>query len=355
MNWPKHGSNPQFLYKALNQEYPSNFIDFSTNINPLGMPEEIRNELIIGIDKLEHYPDSTGIELKNEIAKKENISTEEVLLGNGAAEIITIIGRWLQGEQVLICQPTFSEYEASCLQNQCLVKYISLDELETPSNVFRRFHSVRVIFLCNPNNPTGETLEKDVILNLLREAKKTSTYVIIDEAFYDFLEDEHTYSIYLHQYSNLIILRSLTKMYAIAGLRLGYALMERNLQEKLSVFLPHWNVNSLALRTGRIALTLDEFKEETKKHILKEKKRLFHYFDQNGYQYSLSRVNYYLLRDPSMGEQTELLNYLTKQGIVPRHTFNFPGLNGRWLRFAIKTESENNRLMEVLQTWKDRK
>ena len=137
----------------------------------------------------------------------------------------------------------------------------------------------------------------------------------------------------------MILLRSLTKMFAIPGLRLGYVIANREIIAKLSDYQPHWSVNSVALAIGNLCLEEDEYIENTVQFITSERKTLFHFMRKMALKFPLSKVNFYLLRDSRIKMiSIHCLQFLLKKGIVPRHTFNFPGLEGRWLRFAIRTQ-----------------
>jgi threonine-phosphate decarboxylase len=175
----------------------------------------------------------------------------------------------------------------------------------------------------------------------------------LDEAFYDFLVEYDSFIPYVNRNYNLIIIRSMTKMFAIPGIRLGYLVAPPNLAVKLRHFQSQWNINSIALSAGELCLQNEAFIDETQKYIHDERNRLFMFYQQEGFLVSSSQVNFYLLRDPLINNQFDLFNFLLRQGIIPRHTYNFSGLEGRWLRFAIKSYEENNRLKEVLIQWRN--
>jgi threonine-phosphate decarboxylase len=156
----------------------------------------------------------------------------------------------------------------------------------------------------------------------------------------------------IKDYKNLILLRSLTKMFSIPGLRLGYVIANCEIIAKLSDYQPHWSVNSVALAIGNLCIEEDKYIENTVQFITSERKALVTFYEENGFEVSPSKVNFYLLRDSQLIDQYPLFQWLLQKGIVPRHTFNFPGLDGRWLRFAIRTSAENRKLMEAVQEWR---
>lgn len=355
MKLPLHGSNPKYLFQSLGLEVPDTYIDFSANINPLGPPNRLKEGWANAFQLISDYPDPEAYRLTALIAKKEGITENHILIGNGGAELITIIGRYLSSKHVLIIQPAFSEYELACRASGCHIIHHTLEEGNWELNaesLNKNMDGIDALFLCNPNNPTGQSFSVQAVLQLLDDCKKRNCLVILDEAFHDFLSDQHSYVTVLHDYPNLIILRSLTKMYSIPGLRLGYAMASPQMIKDLAAYQPHWSVNALALMAGEVCLQADSFVNESLNYIENERTMLECFFEENGFLSTTSKVNFYLLKDPKNPTQLPLLMYLLKCGIVPRHTYNFPGLEGRWLRFAIKGSDENARLMEVLLQWR---
>jgi threonine-phosphate decarboxylase len=335
---------------------PEQYIDFSANINPLGPPHVLKEKWNDFFDEIKVYPDPYAARLKDRIAIMENLSTDSILIGNGGAELINLVARLLAGKKVLLLQPTFSEYEKACRANQCEILYHQLVEPRfelNPTEISEYLGEVDALFLCNPNNPTGIHYPRSTVISIIEECKKQNCLVILDEAFYDFLVEYDSFIPYVNRNSHVIIIRSMTKMFAIPGIRLGYLVAPPNLAVKLRQFQSQWNINSIALTAGELCLQNEAFIHETQKYIHDERKRLFKFYQQEGFLVSSSQINFYLLRDPLINNQFDLFNFLLRQGIIPRHTYNFSGLEGRWLRFAIKSYEENNRLKEVLIQWRN--
>jgi threonine-phosphate decarboxylase len=352
---PQHGSNPQYLYKEMGIEKPDQIIDLSANINPLGPPKHMKRAWMGFFQKINDYPDPYTLSLKTIISEKSQVSMDSILIGNGGAELISLIGRLLHGKNVLIIEPGFSEYEKACRANNCQIYYHYLKEPHWAlhiDEITEKLEKIDAVFLCNPTNPTGVYYPYDIIIGLLEQCKKANTLLIVDEAFYDFIEGYTPIATQMDNYKNLVLLRSVTKMFAIPGLRLGYMIANPTILKKISVYQPHWSVNAIALAAGELCLQDELFVSHTVQYIKKERIKLFAFFEKEGFAYSPSKVNFYLLREPQKENIEALFTYLLKQGIVPRHTFNFPGLDGKWLRFAIKSTEENNQLMEALKGWK---
>jgi threonine-phosphate decarboxylase len=355
LNLPSHGSNPQHLFKSLGLLIPEKYIDFSANINPLGPPPALKEKWNDFYQEITVYPDPFAEKLKQRIADREQISIDSILIGNGGAELITLVSRFLFGKKVVVVEPSFSEYEKACRVNNCEIQYHPLMGPHFELNFEELLPSIMsadALFLCNPNNPTGIQYPVSTVLSIIQECEKQNCFVILDEAFYDFLVNYQSFIPYIRKFSNLIIIRSMTKMFAIPGIRLGYLAAAPNLIAEISKYQPHWSINSIALLAGELFLQDEEFIKTTQAYISEERERLFTFFKKHQFVMTSSEVNFYLLRDSNHKEQKNLFEFLLQKGIIPRHTYNFPGLEGKWLRFAIKSKEENGKLMEVLLEWR---
>ncbi|MRX72506.1 threonine-phosphate decarboxylase [Bacillus lacus] len=354
MKWPAHGSNPQYVYQAMNLPMPTERMDYSANINPLGPPSVIRERWGELSGLVTEYPDPYGAALKRKLSKALEISERCILIGNGGSELISLLGRLLAGREAAIVQPSFTEYEEACRVNHCAVSYVQAEEGSWrwgEEDILLSIKRSDALFLCNPSNPTGVYYGRKDIVRLLMECRKYDCKLIIDEAFYDFLEEYESLVPLLKEFPQLIIIRSLTKMYAIPGLRLGYLLADEEVVSSLSKLQPHWSVNALALQAGEWCLDCESHVQETQKAVSRERERLFQFYHSLNLLVSPSSTNYYLLRIPGLQDQFQFYEYLVKHGIIPRHSMNFKGIEGRWLRFAIRTEAENDRLMEAVEKW----
>ncbi|MDF2791032.1 MAG: histidinol phosphate aminotransferase, partial [Neobacillus sp.] len=225
MNLPSHGSNPQHLFKSLGLSLPEEYIDFSANINPLGPPPALKEKWNDFYRDITVYPDPFAEKLRKKIADKEQISAESILIGNGGAELITLVARFLSGKKVVVVEPSFSEYEKACRANDCEIQYHQLLEPHfelSMEQILPSLTNAGALFLCNPNNPTGIQYPVSTVISIIQECEKQNCFLILDEAFYDFLVNYESYIPYINKFSKLIIIRSMTKMFAIPGLRLGY-------------------------------------------------------------------------------------------------------------------------------------
>src|SRR5690625_610447 len=334
---------------------PDQIVDFSVNLNPLGLLPVIKKKWGSWIHGIEDYPDPYGQELLDRISIREQLPKESILLGNGGAELITLVANMLKGKHVAVIQPTFAEYERMCRAFGCNISRVILEEGKwaLPDYLFDyTIQRADALFLCHPNNPTGVCYLKDVLRKLLHACEKHQCYLIVDEAFYDFFDEEMTMASLIKDHPYLIVIRSLTKMYSIAGLRLGYLLASKPVIEKLKTYQPHWSVNAIALQAGLACLSDESFVQKTRKYVKRERDFLQRELRLIGYDVSASQVNFFVLRDPAIEHQLPLIQFLLKSGIVPRHTENFPGLQGRWIRVAVKQTEENKKLLEALRAWK---
>lgn len=356
MTLPLHGANPQFLYEAMNIDMPERIIDFSVNTNPFPINDYFK---IDEINKwIVKYPDPNCHELKRKYVEKLGIHEKQLLFGNGASQCIFLLAEHFNHQVIGIIEPTFNEYRRACEAFGCHIKTWEIHEEENWQVELHDFEhflkEIDVLFLCNPNNPTGTLFSN--IDQMIEMAKEYNVYIVVDEAFYDFSEEENISSLHkINDYENLIILRSVTKMYNLAGVRLGYIAAQRQLINELNKKLPTWSVNGIAQQLGlQVAERMDDQVLKTRQFIQKERKRVCEKLENIGFYTSPSVTNYYLLRDVTEEHSHNLLIYLLQNGIVVRHTENFVSLNGKYVRIAVKTEEENDRLLALLEGWKTR-
>ena len=342
MNKFQHGGN---IYNS--QGTAEKFLDFSANINPLGLSEKILQTLQENLCGVVNYPDPTATELKNAISKRYKVSAENLILLNGAAEFFYLYFQVLRPKKVLIPVPTFSEYERAARAAGCEVEYFFLREednfqLDTEKFLSQiKFSNADCVILCRPNNPTGNLISLDAV-------KKISEVVpvVLDESFIDFLEIETAKN---YTEKNLVVVQSLTKIFALPGLRLGFAVAEKNLAEKLNASKDVWNVNFLAQKAGVAALSDEKFLVDTRAWLEVEKKFFVEKLKSLPVKIFAPAVNFILFKVESEKIAAEILNKLRAEKILIRSCENFAGLDGRFLRSAIRSREENNLLLNTLQ------
>ncbi len=360
-----HGGN---LLAAREKYGLESFIDLSANINPFGPPKGVWDVLRNCQEKVIHYPDPESSNLRRLMAEIFNLEKEQILLGNGAGELIFLTMFALKPRRVLIPEPAFSEYERSALALGAEIKKISMGErgwdsqdLSDPKILAQWEEGLKecdLVFLNSPHNPTGSALTRDQFSKLLSLAEKHRTMVVLDESFVDFLEDEKRWTgrDYLH-FKNLIVLYSLTKFYAIPGLRLGAAFANLPLLNELKKYRDPWSVNVLAQEAGIAAIEDEEYAPQVRKLLQESKKEFYACFEKAKFQklhLCPSNVNFALISiKGAQGEveKIELLEQLGQQGILLRDCGNFPGLEREYLRTAIKDKSSMDILTKALKDW----
>lgn len=324
-----HGANPEKLYKQFGIKMPSKVIDFSTNTNVLDFDIDWNLDIK---NLIQEYPDDECVLLCDLLAKNNNVSKDNILISNGSNELIYIICSYLVGKKVAILSPSYSEY------TKALEAYgIEYDQV---SNI-AELEKYDACFICNPNNPTGTYVENDVIEKLLSK----DVLVILDEAYRDFLLEEKA-PINVAQYENLLILRSLTKTYHLSGIRVGYLIASASNVVKMKKRQPTWSVNSIAQVLAQRYLENENYIVQIKQFYKSETPRVIESLRKIGMDIKPTMANFYLL---SVKDDIALIKKLLEYGIVVRHTRNFKGLDGEFVRISVKSQPDNDYLISILK------
>ncbi len=334
---------------------PDEITDFSASINPLGCPEVVRKAVLEQFNEVLNYPDSQCTELRKTIAGKIPCNKSNIIIGNGSNELFYLLPRALKPEKGVLLQPTFGEFkDAFRNSNVDVVEIINSDkDLPVINKNISRLKSVEegMVFLCNPNNPTGQLTRKEDIIGLVNENPKR--LIVIDEAFMDFVEDDEKYSVIKNAPSidNLIVVRSLTKFYGFPGLRLGYLVANESIVNKLMRYKEPWTVNTIAQVAGIAAINDEEFITNTRQYVSVEKDVLYDGLKAiKGIYPFQPTVNFILVRIEYNGITTsKIQNLLLKHNILIRNCSNFVGLDENYFRVAVKTREENRKLLSVLE------
>ncbi len=345
----EHGGNVYRIAQELGIS-ENTLIDFSASINPLGVSERVKELIKRELDGLVNYPDPDTVELRKEIAAYHGIGEDTIICGNGSTELIYLIPRVFRPRNVLITAPAFSEYERACLLNHELriMNYELKEEngFSIEPNIFiEQMQGCDMAFLCNPNNPTGGLLSREAVLEIAGAARKAKCYLVVDEAFIDFISRE---SVITNVKDNpyLIVLRSMTKFYALTGLRIGYGVFNEEVIEKVKAFKEPWTVNSLAQKTAVTALEDDHYADKTFRLMIEEKSYMERSFDEMGIRYYPSAANYYLLKVKDAGS---IVSKLKQKGLLARDCSNFKGLGSSYIRVAVKSHEQNGLLIREMK------
>ncbi len=359
-----HGGN---IYKIFREKNIDKILDYSSNINPYGLPENLKKEIFEKLFVLERYPDPDYIELREKIAEKNNLNIENIIVGNGATEIIFLFMKILSPKKVLIVSPTFGEYEraikASTLANDSLeINYFELKETENfvlnVKNLETELeNNYDLLILCNPNNPTGQFLKLKKLEEILKICEQKNTKLFVDEAFVEFVEDWENESIINSKENkeNLFVIRAFTKFFAIPGLRLGYGIcFNKNLLKKMLEKKEPWSVNNIADLAGQTVLDDENYIQKTKEWIKDQKKYMYENLNKiEGLRVYKTEVNFILLKieDNLLEKGLDVKNLRKKmleKGILIRDASNFIYLDKHYFRLAIKDKLNNEKVIETL-------
>lgn len=326
-------------------------IDFSANINPFGMPKAVELAAIEGIRKSIHYPDIRCSKLKQAIAKKERVNESYIFCGNGAAEVIFQLIQARRPRKALLLAPTFVEYEQALIAGNCEVTKFFLKKEEgfqvNEAILESLREDIEIFFLCNPNNPTGEVIEPSLLTRMLQHCKKLGILCVIDECFQDFLleEDQDSRTQELDTNPTLFLLKAFTKMYGMAGLRLGYGLCsDASLLTKMREVTQPWNVSIPAQAAGIAACKEDTFVQESRAYVAVQRDYLQTELRKLGFVVYESKANFIFFEGP-----IGLYEACLREKILIRSCSNYDGLGDTYYRIAVKTQEENEVLIGRLQ------
>lgn len=327
-----------------------NMLDFSANINPLGIPESVVRAAAAGAAASASYPDPKCRRLKAAIAAHEQTPEEYVVCGNGAADLIFQLALAAKPRRALLLAPGFHEYEQALRTVDCQVDFFYLKEEDgfrlADAYLEALTPGLDIVFLCNPNNPTGLAVPRPALLRILEKCRDIGARLVMDECFNEFLDEPAAYSLKpeLSAYPNLFILKAFTKIYAMPGLRLGYGLCaDQALLAALAEAAQPWSVSIPAQEAGLAALTETEYVARAKALVKDERERLQDALAVLGCRTYGSMANYIFFRSvPGLAEACRAHNLLL------RDCSNYQGLCPGYFRAAVKLPEQNNQLLAVL-------
>ena len=324
--------------------------DFSVNINPLGLPQTVRESLIRGMDALEHYPDRNCSALREAISGKEEISADWILCGNGASDLFQLITTALRPEKALVTAPAFSGYETALAGTGVRPDYLELRKEEKFCVTDRIFSKLEqqpdLVFLCNPNNPVGNCVKPELLQKIAEYCRKHHIYLVLDECFLGFLPDAEQRSMkpFLENNPYLLLISAFTKLYAMPGLRLGYLLSSnQELMQKMKQRQTEWSVSVPAQQAGIAALAEEHYVEEARILVQEENVYLTAELEKLGFCVYPSCADYLLFET-----ENEIFTELMQRGILIRHCDNYHGLNQNFYRIALKRHADNRKLIAEL-------
>lgn len=322
--------------------------DFSANLNPLGMPDNVKNVLINSINNWEKYPDHECGRLREKLSELNKVLPENIVCGNGAADLIYRIIRAVKPKKCLLASPCFSEYEKALREINCGIEYYSLAE----NRNFRLDEAILpmlkkgadMLILCSPNNPNGLMIPRELLAEICFECDKNNITFLCDECFLDFAENGENNSALNFMFQKTIVLKAFTKIFSMAGIRLGYAIFgSRELACSVRNCGQFWSVSTPAQIAGIAALGELNYIRSTREFISKERKFLEKKIGSLGIKVFDSDANFLLLK-----YKIPLYDALLREKLLVRGCSNFRGLDERFCRVAVRTHEENSALVDAL-------
>ena len=331
-------------------EFGHDPLDFSANVSPLGLPEGVAKAITASLATANRYPDPLCRALRAKLAVSEKVPAEWLLCGNGAADLIFRLTLAAKPRTALVTAPTFAEYATALETAGCTVERHFLREendFAVTEDILNAVHpGTDMVFLCQPNNPTGQLAEPSLVEALLHKCEAVGARLVVDECFLDFLPEGESISAkqLLNTSKSLVILKAFTKLYGMAGVRLGYCLCaDEALLARMQAAGQPWAVSSLAQAAGIAALDETEYVARVRDLIKTQRPVLVQGLRALGLRVIEGRANYLLFRAPeALGEA------LRRKGAVLRSCGNYPGLDASWYRTAVRTENENRQLLALL-------
>ncbi len=326
-------------------------LDFSASVSPLGTPKSVIDVLTRVLPELYHYPDPCCRALVQAIAKFERVPQERILCGAGASELIYTYCEAVRPKRAMVLAPTFSEYAIALQRTGCeIVRHTLAAEqhFDLQEDLLPRLsrEGIDALFLCNPNNPTGRLIPRELLEKILLRCRERNIALFVDECFLSLSDGANDLTPFLPDVPQLFILKAFTKSYGMAGLRLGYGLCaDKELLQKMSAAAPPWTVSTPAQAAGVAALKNVAFLAENRALIRAERPRLEEELRKLGFWVCPSQVNYILFRgDVGLTEQ------LRARGVAIRDCANFEGLTSGWYRVAVRRREENEQLIAAIKS-----
>lgn len=333
-----------------------NIISFSANVNPLGISNHLRSSLCDHLDAITTYPDREYKALRTSISEYVHTQPENIIVGNGSTELISLFIQTRHPKKALILGPTYSEYEREVTLGGGTTLYYPLKEKQSfhmdISDFCGNLHEgLDLLILCNPNNPTSTAIHAQQMRQILDACLQYGIFVMVDETYVEFTKEEDLITAIplTNFYSNLIILRGTSKFFSAPGLRLGYAVTgNQDLIKEINTRQNPWSINSLAEIAGRLMFADHNYIEKTRNLIDSERTRLYNLLSSwdsvRAYEPS---ANFMLICIKKQGVDADaLFDHCIRKGLMIRNCSTFPFLDNRFVRFCFMSHEENNRLIE---------
>lgn len=334
----------------------SQVLDLSASLNPLGPPPGLREELDRSFDDLCHYPDRQAIELRQSLAQRHGLDPANVCPGNGSTALIRLIVRVMDLSPIVVVAPSFGEIPRSLALSGRHFHYLFTKEANAFAGTADDLgdlweHDPSCVFVTNPVSPSGVCWDQNVLRQLLAQAKRRQCWVVLDEAFIDFVSQEHAdwSAKQIPDNPRLLVLRSMTKIFCMAGLRLGYLLAHREAIGTLAPLGEPWSVNTMAQRAGVFCLNQEQYLKDTYDAVARLREMMSKRLSSMGLKVYPSQVNYLLVRLKRTGpDAAEVAASCAQSGVLVRDCNSFPGCDSHHLRLAVCNPSDQERLWRAL-------
>lgn len=330
-------------------------LDFSINLNPMGMPPCAVEAACRCLEAPPRYPDPHCRSLRQVISRRDGVKEEHILCGNGASDLIDRLVRAIKPKCALVTAPTFSEYEKFLKINSCKVDYHFTLETENfcfnPSILSRITPETDMVFLCDPNNPNGTLIDLSLLTAILERCRQTHTLLVLDQCFLELTCAPADRMVHELEKGGLVLLRALTKSYAMAGLRIGYCLSAQSgLLEKMAAIGQPWAVSVPAQAAAEAALSqAPDWPAQCLRELEQQRGRLTAALTAAGAAVFPSDSNFLLFR----WKDGTLKDSLLRQGILIRQCSDYRGLGPRYFRLAVRSAQDNSRLICALDNLKE--
>src|SRR6266581_5563232 len=334
---------------------PHQVLDFSANINPLGPPQGVLSAIENALTPigLRVYPDAHNF--VSAIADKHRLMPDKIVVGSGAAALIFAVMHALSPRMVLILEPAFVEYSRALAAVNAQITTALLTEERGFAPDFASLvrtikeRQIDLVILNSPHNPTGASYPRDALLSLIQAAEEHKTAVLLDEAFVDYASQQSLVSLAATK-SQLVVLRSLTKFYAMPGIRIGYAVSNAKLAARIKSQIDPWSVSTVALEAGCAALAEDKFGTESSRINAIAREEFAGALRGFGLEVLASAANFLLAKLPH-GSGGDLQSWLESERILIRRCDSFHGLSDAFIRVAVRSSSDNERLVSLIEKW----
>lgn len=331
-------------------------LSFLANLTPLGIPETVKQAMIASLSDVYDYPDKSKDNLAKAISLRYHVDSERICVGNGASDVIFRTIFALRPKKALVLAPMFGQYvrALNCAETEIDYYNLNHEDFKIREDIMNQITSeTDMVCICNPNNPTGTILTKEEVLKIADHCEKMDCWFVLDECFLEFVENGDDYSVMdcLPTYDKLIIIKSFTKMYGIAGLRLGYVLCGKDgLSKKIDLYGCDWNVNRVAEAAGLAALAALDYEQMVLEHTTKERTWMQEELKKYGFRVMDSVANFVFFEAPA-GDKMNLGKWLMERDLEVCSCDKYKNAGADYYRVAINTHENNAKLIETIGGW----